>query len=163
MKQLIKLIILFSLFFVFACRKDDPTPVPPVIEFVDARLSADRSFSIVRFDFVDDDGDLGLGQNENMGEQAFNLFVDYFEKENGVWVLRSPIITFNNTDNQFDTTTLNLRIPFIENETNTKLEGETSVDLLYNFNADTFRYEIYIKDRALHESNRITTSELFLN
>ncbi|MBL4592580.1 MAG: hypothetical protein JKX68_02050 [Flavobacteriales bacterium] len=163
MKQLTKLAILFTIILSIGCKKETPEPVPPVIEFMNIQFSGDNSFSIVQFEFFDGDGDLGLKQEENSGEQEFNVFIDYYEKVNGTWVLKSPVITWNTTENKFDTTELHLRLPFLENESGRSLEGETKVDLLYDFNADTFRYEISIKDRALHLSNVITTSELVVN
>ena len=163
MKLLPKLAILFAFVLSFGCKKKEPEPVAPVITFMDARLSADKSYSIVRFEFFDGDGDLGLRQDENSGEQEFNLFVDYYEKINGTWVLKSPVITWNTTEGKFDTTDLHLRLPFLENESGRSLEGETQVNLLYNFAADTFRYEISLKDRALHLSNAITTTDLIVN
>jgi hypothetical protein len=162
-KSLTNLAILFAIFLSVGCKKKDPEPVAPVITFIDAQLSADKSFSIVQFEFFDGDGDLGLTQKENTGEQAFNVFVDYYEKINGIWVLKSPIISWNIVEAKYDTTNLHLRLPFLENETGRSLEGETKLDLLYNFNADTFRYEISIKDRALHQSNKIITSDLIVN
>lgn len=159
----VKIAILFALLAAFGCREKDPKPEPPQITFLDARLSEDQSYSIVRFEFYDADGDLGLKQEENAGEQEFNLFVNYYEKINGVWVLKSPVITYNLSENKYDTTDLHLRIPFIENEAKESLEGETEVDLFYNFNADTFRYELTMRDRALHNSNTITTSEIVIN
>lgn len=163
MQTRVKLAILFSIVLSFGCKKKDPTPTPPVINFLDARLSPDKSYSIVRFEFFDEDGDLGLKQEETQGEQQYNLYVDYYEKINGTWVLKSPIITWNNTTSSFDTTELHLRVPFIENDAQRALEGETEVDLLYNFAADTFRYELTLQDRAFHLSNTITTSELIVN
>lgn len=162
MKKLTNLAILFILIFSFGCKKEDVAPVAPVITFLDASLSPDKDFSIVRFEFFDGDGDLGLKQDENSGEQEFNLFVDYFAKESGVWVKKTPFI-IGNTSGGFDTLFLHARIPFIENEADGELEGETSVDLIFDFAADTFRYEIYIKDRAFQQSNTITTSELVAN
>ena len=163
MKQLSKLAILFTIVLSIGCKKEDPEPVPPIITFLDAQFSPDESYSIVRFEFIDGDGDLGLKQEENTGEREFNVFIDYYEKINGVWTLKSPIITWNTTEAKFDTTDLHLRWPFLENEANRALEGEVKIDLLYNFNADTFRYDISIKDRALHTSNVISTSELIVN
>jgi hypothetical protein len=162
-KSLTKLAILFSIVLAIGCKKKNPDPVAPIITFMDAQFSADKSFSIVQFEFFDGDGDLGLRQEENGGEQEFNVFVDYYEKVNGAWVLKSPVITYNTTEAKFDTTDLHLRMPFLENETGGSLEGETKIDLLYDFNADTFRYEISIKDRALQLSNIIVTSELIVN
>ena len=156
MQNLTKLVILFALVFSFGCKKEDPEPSPPVITFVDANISSSNSSAIVRFDFLDMDGDLGLYQDENTGEQEHNIFVDYYEKVNGVWSLKSPIIS----QNMADTFGLNLRFPFLENESQRTLQGDIMLDLLFNFNADTFRYDIYIKDRAFQKSNVITTSDL---
>jgi hypothetical protein len=163
MQLAVKITILFAILFSFGCSKENPDPAPPSITFMDAQFSADKSFSIVQFEFFDGDGDLGLKQDENGGELEFNVFVDYYEKINGVWILKSPVITYNTTEAKFDTTDLHLRLPFLENESGRSLEGETKIDLLYDFNADTFRYEISIKDRALQLSNVITTSELITN
>lgn len=163
MKICSKIAILFALFLVVSCKKDKRDAVAPVIEFKEANLSADKTYSIVTFAFYDGDGDLGLVQNENTGNQEFNLFVDYYEMIDGVWTLKSPVIVWNTGTSSFDTTELHLRIPFIVNETKQALEGQIDVDLLYNFLADTIRYEIFIKDRALNESNKITTSEIIIN
>jgi len=162
-KRITILVILFAITLSIGCKKEETEPVPPVITFMDAHLSGDKSYSIVRFEFYDGDGDLGLTQEENTGDQEFNVFVDYYEKINGVWVLKSPVITWNTTEAKFDTTELHLRFPFLENESGRSLEGEAQIDLLYNFAADTFRYDISIKDRTLHLSNVITTTELIVN
>ncbi|MCO6499184.1 MAG: hypothetical protein J5I47_02270 [Vicingus serpentipes] len=162
MKSVVKIAIIFALFLILGCKKDKSDPVPPVINFLQANFSADKTYVVVKFEFFDGDGDLGLKQNENSGDYEFNLFVDYYEKENGIWKLKSPVITWNSSENKYDTTQLHLRVPFIENETNESLRGETEVNLFYNtFNIpDTFKYEIVLRDRALHSSNKITTSDL---
>jgi hypothetical protein len=171
-KRITILVILFTLSFLYGCKKDDPQPEAPVITFVDLGLAPDGNSSIVKFEFFDGDGDLGLKQEENTGTQQFNLFVDYLEFDNGVWKVISPIIdsTFNfelpTPAWEYDTMFFHARIPFIENETNLSLEGEMVVNLFFNpalantAKLDTFRYEIYMKDRALHPSNKIRTSNL---
>ena len=163
MQSAVKITIISTLLFILGCKKNDPEPVPPVITFVEANLSIENTYSIVKFEFFDGDGDLGLKQEENFGGQEFNLFIDYYEKINGIWVLKSPVVTWNTNENKFDTTELHLRVPFIENETNSSLRGETLVNLFYDFNADTIKYELLLKDRALHKSNLITTSEIIIN
>ena len=164
MKKFTNLLILFALAFV-GCEKEDKEPAPPVLTFVSAGVSADNTHSVVNFEFFDNDGDLGLRQDETTGEQQYNLFVEYYEKLNGLWELKSPIVTYNSGTNSYDTTVFHLRVPFIENEAGKSLKGETNVLLLYNpFSvADTFRYEIMLRDRALHSSNVITTSEIITN
>jgi len=163
MQHRVKIAIIISFFFILGCKKNDPEPVAPIITFLDATLAADKTYINVNFEFFDGDGDLGLKQNENQGAQEFNLFVEYYEKENGIWVKKSPIITFNVGENKFDTTELHLRMPFLENETNGELKGETSVNLFYDYTADTLKYELLLKDRALHSSNLIETAELIVN
>lgn len=164
MKKLANLIILFTLIIV-GCKKEDPTPKPPELTFLKAGLSSDKSYAVVKFEFFDNDGDLGLRQDETTGEQQYNLFVNYYEKLNGVWQLKSPIITYNSGTNSYDTTVFHLRVPFIENEEKKSLKGETEVLLLYNpfTAADTFKYDLMLKDRALRSSNVIVTSEIITN
>jgi len=171
-KRTSKIIILFALVITVGCKKEKTTPQPPIITFLDAQFSADKSASIVRFDFYDANGDLGLQQGENNGEQQYNIFVDYFEKENGIWILKSPIIAQIADQNQptgfrSDTTITNLRFPFLENDDGSSLSGDAEIGLFYNNYvlplADTFRYEIYINDRAFQKSNTIVTSEMIVN
>ena len=171
MKSTAILVILFTIGIAFGCKKEVTDPQPPTITFIDAQLSNDKSASLVRFEFYDSNGDLGLQQEENEGEQQYNIFVDYYEKENGAWYLKSPIIVevpdiTAPSGVRFDTTITHLRFPFLENEDGSSLTGEAQVELFYNnliepF-ADTFRYEIYIKDRAFQKSNAIVTSEIII-
>ncbi len=170
MKRITILVILFATMFAIGCKKEETTPQPPVITFLEARLSRDNAAGVVKFEFFDENGDLGLRQEENTGEQDYNIFVDYYEKHNGEWVLKSPIIAPSldqpdSTTIKYDTTYTHLRFPFIENEDGSPLTGDAVIDLFYNNGyiqpyADTFRYEIYIKDRAFQKSNTIVTSEI---
>lgn len=169
MKRTTILVILFAIVIAIGCKKEVTTPQPPVITFLDAQFSTDKSGSIVTFEFFDANGDLGLQQEENTGEQQYNIFVDYYEKENGAWILKSPIIAqIPDTDEpsgfRSDTTVTHLRFPFLENDDGSSLTGEARIELFYNNYiqplADTFRYEIYIKDRAFQKSNTIVTSEM---
>ena len=171
MKRTTILAILFAIVIAVGCKKENTTPQPPAITFVDAQFSADKSASIVSFEFFDANGDLGLQQEENKGEQQFNIFVDYYEKEDGVWALKSPIIAAipdadEPTGFRFDTTVTHLRFPFLENEDGSSLTGTARIELFYNNFiqplADTFRYEIYINDRAFQKSNIITTTEMIV-
>jgi hypothetical protein len=176
MREVVKITILFTLIFTFGCKKEDPTPVPPEITFIDAQLSVDKLYSIINFEFFDGDGDLGLKQEENSGDQEYNVFVDYYELNNGVWELKSPIIDTIWNDTlvppgwDYPTQYFHVRMPYIENEAKLSLQGDINVHLFYNNfkfaqtpKLDTFRYEIYIKDRALHSSNVITTSDIIVD
>ena len=163
MQNVTKLAILFTILLSYGCKKESPDPSPPKITFLDAGLSTNGVSATVNFEFIDLDGDLGLRQEENTGEQEHNVFIDYYEKINGEWVLKSPIITYNIIEEKFDTVTLNLRFPFIENEAERTLEGDVSLDLLFDFNADTIKYDLYIVDRAFQKSNVITTTDLIVD
>ena len=49
MQQIVKIaIILLASTLIWSCKKDEVTPVPPVISFLDARMADDNSYSIVR-------------------------------------------------------------------------------------------------------------------
>ena len=171
MKRTTILVILFAIVIAVGCKKEKTTPQPPIITFLNTQFSSDKSASLIKFEFFDANGDLGLQQEENKGEQQYNIFVDYYEKENGLWVLKSPIIAqIPDSDEpsgfRSDTTSTNLRFPFLENEDGSSLTGEAQIELFYNNFiqplADTFRYEIYIKDRAFQESNTIVTEEMIV-
>lgn len=175
MQNRTKLIILFTCLISIGCKKEDPTPVPPFITFIDASVASNKASAVVKIEFSDENGDLGLRQEENEGQQQYNVFVDYYEKINGKWVLKSPLIVWN-PDIQnplggtYDTSITNLRIPFIENEAQRALQGEISLDLLLNaqnfaFTAhpDTVKYDISIQDRAFQNSNVITTTDIIID
>lgn len=149
MKYKSKIAILFAILFIACSKNNDPKLAAPIITFVEASmisLSDTTCVTRVKFEFIDEDGDLGLKQDEGTGEFQTNVFVDYYKKVDGVWILGSQ--------------DLDSRFPFLENEEETSLQGEIEIDLLCGQNIDTFRYDIFIKDRALHSSNIISTTEL---
>ena len=47
-----KLAILFTLFFVLGCKKDEPESEALVITFIDANLSLSETSSIINFEFL---------------------------------------------------------------------------------------------------------------
>ncbi|MDB4533586.1 hypothetical protein N9242_01850 [Vicingaceae bacterium] len=170
-----KIAILLTFLFFIGCKKEDATPVAPVIKFVEANVASNNASAVVKIEFLDKNGDLGLKQEENSGEQKYNVFVDYYEKIDGEWILKSPIVTPRQDITSpsgwvYDTTNTNVRIPFLENDAQRALQGEVKLDLLLDglsffesLGADTFKYDIYIKDRSLRSSNVITTTELIID
>ncbi len=175
MRNATKIAILFTLLLSFGCKKEDPVPVAPVITFVEANVASNNASAVVKLEFLDEDGDLGLKQEENVGKQDYNVFVDYYEKLNGDWVLKSPIIVWTKDithplGGTYDTSITNLRFPFLENEAQRALQGEIKLDLILDAGKfvvssgpDTIKYDIYIKDRAFHKSNVITTTDLIVD
>jgi hypothetical protein len=145
-------IFLIALPALDSCRKIEQLPPVPRIEFT--------SFAV--FDTVDI-----LGNNAKGGRLKF-----YFEDGDGDLGLSSP------NENQVDTTNMvaaasndplkpsSYRIPYMERlGVNKILKGTISVTFLYLFYpaGDTIRYDFYIKDRALNESNVASTSEIVLS
>lgn len=137
---------------VTGCKKDDNISEIPHIEFKDFVATGDSAY--VLLSFTDGDGDLGLSESDTAGEFRYNFFMRYFEKQNGQFVEREFSPPFN------------YRIPTLTQSSRSKsLVGEIKVSItpfFYDFLSpyDTLKYEIYIKDRALHESNRVTTPEI---
>ncbi len=112
---------------------------------------------ILEFSFTDGDGDIGLNSWDTVYPYDFNLFITYFEKQNGEFK-EVPIIVNG------DTTIQDARIPILNTSGEGKsLKGKIEIELFINnprSNFDTIRYDAYIKDRALNESNVISTPEI---
>ena len=153
-------VTLFSLGLLLAggCLQVETLPPEPSVEFVSVTQLTD-SASLV-FSFKDGDGDIGLDPNDTTGQfapgQTFfhNLFVEYFEKQNGVWQQINLQLPYR------------YRIPVITpTGQNKSLEGEISIalapfptDPFSRF--DTVKYSIQLADRALHLSNVVETPEM---
>ncbi|MGD0753695.1 MAG: hypothetical protein ABR927_01440 [Bacteroidales bacterium] len=111
----------------------------------------------LKFHFEDGDGDVGLDAPTGDQTDSTNLFFTLFRKEGGV-MLPAP-------DND-PLKPSAYRIPYMERLGQNKImKGTISVTFLYLFYspADTIRYDFYIKDRALNESNVASTSEIVLS
>ena len=82
------------------------------------------------------------------------IFVDYYKKQNGEFVLLSTM-----SDSR------HARFPSLKRRCSESIEGELSVTLYintYDFSTlyDTLKLECFIVDRALNHSNVITTPEI---
>jgi len=121
---------------------------------------------VLSFSFEDGDGDIGLNTADTAppfnasSKYYYNLIITYFEMQNGL-LTEVPILWFNPQTEQYDTLTLSARIPNLTPlGINKAINGQIQDTLfIYNFNSiyDTIKFEAYIIDRALHESNTITT------
>ncbi|GAB3333716.1 hypothetical protein GCM10027511_42110 [Hymenobacter humi] len=136
-------------------------------------------------DFKDGDGDLGLSDddirnapfNSNTGGPnnrgySYNYFIQPFKKNPTSGVFErfvTPLGFVGEYDGRFlrldgtNTTdakpaplrgTLRYKLPI-------SIDGNSQFPGVFNI-GDTFRFEISIMDRALHQSNKITTSEVTL-
>ena len=147
-------LLIFATLLVFACKKPDEYPVIPNQGF-------DQLF-YVTISFTDGDGDIGYksresGENDPIFDdptsQYYNNFiVKMFIKQNGVW-------------NTIDTP-VSSRIPYLTPDGKNKaLKGDIlrELNLPFPLLNDTMKYDIFIYDRALHQSNTITTPEFIFN
>lgn len=174
MKLPIKISLILSILVILAvisCKRIDDYPPEPTITYLDFEKIFNETDSIydrgiLKFEFTDGDGDLGLAKSDtffpfNPGSKYYyNLIIDYFEVRNGV---ETPVwLTFFNSETQqFDTVYLSARIPLLTPKgSNKALSGEINDTLfIYNYYSDfdTLFLKFRIVDRALHESNIETT------
>lgn len=162
----------FSIFFIlfsgwvlfFSCRRIESYPVEPSIKFksftlrdtIEPLLEIPGKIGELVFSFVDGDGDIGLPQSDSTTKDSVNLFFTLYEKIDG---------EFLKVDEDDLETPIDYRIPFIEMEGQNKtLKGEIQVDFFYIkiflIKYDTIKYEFYLVDRALNQSNVETTPEI---
>jgi hypothetical protein len=147
-----------------SCLKLESYPDRPDVTYIDHAIvpyatNLSDSLGYVRFEFTDGDGDLGLNQGDTFGDFApdqqyyYNLFIRYFQKQNGsfeeIIPPGSPNVRFKNlTPSGADKT----------------LQGEMAVGV-YNSGVqanDTIRFEMYIVDRALNHSDTLVTPEIVI-
>lgn len=112
----------------------------------------------LKFHFEDGDGDLGLDPPDGFsGGDTTNLFFRLLRKTNGSFSEASANDPLDPSD---------YRIPYMERLGQNKiLKGTVSVTFLYLFYtpADTIKYRFWIKDRADHLSDTITTCQITIN
>lgn len=159
MKRLIVPVILLAVFFC-SCKQSARFSIIPKIEFVDLEKIANNynydDKANLTFYFQDGDGDIGLEGNispsDTLPEQKYNLFINYYEKQNGQFV---KIDSINN----------NARIPYLSNNVPESIEGEITYEIYINNYLspyDTVYFDFYIVDRALHRSNTVRTPEIII-
>ncbi len=166
-KTKITILIVAVLIALTACKKADEYPILPAITFKSLTTQRDAggfdTKGVVTISFTDGDGDLGYFSSGNgspyddtLSQYYYNFIVKFFEKKSGVWTPNAVNLTGR----------LNGRMPYLTPEgTNKALKGDIAMDLFLPtpMTADTVRYDIFIYDRGLHQSNTITTSELIIN
>jgi len=163
LRHIILIIVIVGMFY--SCKKKDVYPTVPEIKFENfltiyyGGLSyPDRGVLI--FSFTDGDGDIGLYQSDTLPPYDYNLFISYFEIQNGDTVE----VFLTQTDpatGDIDTLNFNGRIPLLTPPgSNKSISGEVE-DTIFIHNPlspfDTIMFKAYMVDRALHKSNTITT------
>lgn len=149
-----------------SCIQEEEYPIIPEITYDDFILLyntyegfVDRG--VLKLSFKDGDGDIGLNQYETEPPYDYNMFISYFEIQHG-----DTVRIYNNPVNG-DTLIFNMRIPILLPGGGEKaIHGEIQDTLLINYKNsefDTIMFEVYIVDRALHESNTIITPLIIRN
>jgi hypothetical protein len=150
-----------------SCSEKEDFPDIPHIKyesFVKIRNTQDiDEKGILEFSFTDGNGDIGLYSYDTVAPFDYNLFITYFEKQNGEF--KEVILTyFNKVTQEYDTINFNARIPIINSSGEDKaFKGKIEIELFINnyfSDYDTIRFDAYIKDRALNKSNVISTPEI---
>ena len=146
----------------FSCKKREEFSHIPYLEFtkyeikdsVDALGNITKLCELHLF-FTDGDGDIGLFEEDTIAPFDYNLFVNYFEmKQNSLQqiidTLRPPY---------------HIRIPDLmptgQNKS-LKVDLKYDVDVTYR-NSDTIKFELKLFDRALNESEWVSSSLIILN
>jgi hypothetical protein len=160
-------IVIFSLLTIAAgsCKKIEHLPPVPFIEF--------RSFEVfdttdilgnsakagrLKFYFEDGDGNIGLKEPaESLLEDSTNLFFTLYRKTAGEMLPAAANDPIKPSP---------YRIPYMERLGQNKiLKGTIAVTFLYFLynETDTIKYDFYLKDRDLNESNLESTAEIILS
>jgi hypothetical protein len=172
-----KILVIFLLVLLsFSCRKLEEYPIEPIIVFQNFELLVNTQSGIsergvLTFSYTDGDGDLGLDQGDTLapyhpqGDYYYNLLISYFEMDHGVFK-EIPLLSWNNTTQQYDTLTFNARMPlFLPKDKQQGIKGFVS-DTLYVNNplalSDTIQFKVKIIDRALHTSNEVNSPPIVL-
>ena len=115
---------------------------------------------ILKFSFTDGDGNIGLDSLDvyppfdTTSNFYYNLFITYYEKQQGKYVA-VPLPLTNNS-----------RIPRLTtDEQKESMKGDIEVILFinnYGSNYDTIAFDVSIADRALNVSNIIRTPDMVI-
>jgi len=172
MKHFAAVVILVSVsltVFFSGCKREVTFPPEPAITFKEFKKLGNDSAQII-ISFTDGDGDIGLAQDDtfpphnNGSKDYYNFFMRYYYKDtNGNFV---PYLAYLNTDTVLDTLDFNYRVPYLtQNGQKESLTGDIIITMqpfpIYYVNGhQTIRYEIYIRDRELNQSNKVMSDDI---
>lgn len=158
------IIIIIGIPALSSCRKIEQLSNVPRIEFTSFAifdtmdiLGNNAKGGRLKFYFEDGDGNIGLNPPSGFFSDTTNLFFTLFRKSGGIMEVAPGNDPLKPSP---------YRIPYMERlGVNRILKGTISVTFLYLEYApgDTIKYDFYLKDRALNESNIESTSEIVLS
>lgn len=141
-----------------ACQSFEEYPVVPHIEFESFAVIKNNqgidSLGFLTISYTDGDGDIGLREGDTLPPYDINFYLDLYQYLDDS--LRKFIFPDTNVN-------FNARIPDLTpSGVNKAIKGDIEYEFeLYQMvpflESDTIAFEIYILDRALHQSNVIMT------
>jgi hypothetical protein len=160
--KIIKLLAAFLVIVAAGCKKPELYPSIPEIKFKSVTTTKDASGFDTQgrlvISFTDGDGDIGYHSEGNGSPYDDptsiyynNFIVKQFSKVIGVWTV--------------DTIDHSGRIPWLTPDgSNKALKGDIALDIFLPKHKikDTLHYEVFIYDRALNQSNTVTTSDIIV-
>ena len=165
---LVLISFLFCFIFIKCAKQSIVNPVPKITyqgysKIPYQNFSTD-SLIFIKLEFEDGDGNMGLNINDSahpfrIGDEYYhNVFVEYMAGKNGV---------YNYVVNGPDTINYNDRITNIEPDTRNKsISGFMTIKIEPIIGAivpDSIKLNIYIVDRALNKSNKVSTGAIPVN
>ena len=163
--------VAFLLAIFFSCQKEEITSPIPKISYIgfnriQYQNNPSDSLVVVRFNFEDGDGDIGLGSNDTLppfdrgSNYYYNVFVEYYELNGGTYSQVIDAITL-------DTVNFNDRVPPLKPDSRFQsIFGEMQVRItptVFQQIPDSVKFRIMIMDRSLKESNKIWTPGIKIN
>ena len=156
-------LILLCILFAFSCKKEAPVSVIPVISFA-SFTATNNTDAVLTFNFTDGDGDIGVPS----GDSTIDCYIRYYFKDtmSSNYLTCFTLLPNLPRTSLIDSNIYTYSIPYVTDNLKTKsLNGQ----IVINMNGykpshgptppyfNSFRYTIYIYDRAGHKSNVITT------
>ncbi|MBL0104185.1 MAG: hypothetical protein IPP51_10815 [Bacteroidetes bacterium] len=164
MKKLIPAAFFCTLAFL-SCKKPIEYPIIPAIDFKSISIVNDangKAGSVdVNMGMTDGDGDVGYHSVESGLNDAI------FDDPNSIYYTNYKVKTYHLKNGTWDVDTIDLsaRLEYLTPEGSNKAikcEILRNLPVRPGLNRDTFYYEIFIYDRALHQSNTIKTDKVVL-
>ncbi|NOZ48243.1 MAG: hypothetical protein GXO79_15920 [Chlorobi bacterium] len=151
--QYITSVVILLIFWLISCHKIETYPDTPQIEYKEFS----KNDSSIVFSFIDGDGDLGFDQGDSLiGDSVLkhNLFITLYNK-----------VDTNFQKVLFDIPLFYIIPNVVPQGQNKTLKGEIkfTFNSIKPFEYDTFKFEFYIVDNALHKSNKEITPPLTFN
>ncbi len=152
-------VLLLSLTLLPSCVKEKDFPIEPTIEFLYYEAYTNDSADCV-IAFKDGDGDIGIMDGDETTPNDYKLKYLYKDTDGSF----KPFDAIDSTA-AMDTLFYSYRVPNLTPEGQYKaLDGEIRAKLraapLYYPLHTTVKFEITLRDRAGHISNKVTTSEI---